>query len=79
MKIVDIGDTLARIDISRNELLIIKATLNEVCNGIELFEFETRVGAARDRVRELLKEVGLLIDEWDTQSAERPFNPTSPK
>ena len=42
------------------------AALNEVCNGIEVFEFETRIGADGERVAALLKEIGLLLDKMDS-------------
>ena len=62
-----IATTLERshISIYRDELLIVHAALNEVCNAIELFEFQTRIGVDRERVAELLKEVGLLLDKMD--------------
>jgi hypothetical protein len=41
----------------------VNAALNEVCNGIAVFEFETRIGADRARVAALLKEVGALLDK----------------
>lgn len=47
---------------SRDELLILNAALNEVCNGIDVFEFETRIGADRARVAELLSLLGRLLD-----------------
>jgi hypothetical protein len=46
--------------------LIVNAALNEVCNGIAVFEFETRIGADRERVTALLKEVGALLDKMDS-------------
>jgi hypothetical protein len=52
-----------QIAISRQELLIVNAALNEVCNGIEVFEFDARIGADRERVAALLKEVGQLLDK----------------
>jgi hypothetical protein len=45
------------------DLLIVNAALNEVCNGIEVFEFDARIGADRERVAALLKEVGQLLDK----------------
>jgi hypothetical protein len=56
------------IDVSCEELLIINAALNEVCNGIAVFEFETRIGADRDRVSALLKKVALLLDDTDSSN-----------
>jgi hypothetical protein len=68
MKLVDVLGKRLRIEVGHEDLLIINAALNEVCNGIAVFEFETRIGANRDRVRELLKEVGLLIDKADSNN-----------
>lgn len=65
MKVIDATGEQSRISISREELLIVNAALNEVCNGIELFEFETRIGADRQRVAALLKEVGSVLDRMD--------------
>ncbi|MGN7872929.1 hypothetical protein ACTJKJ_05100 [Roseateles sp. 22389] len=65
MKVIDRTGEQSRVGISREELLILNAALNEVCNGIKIFEFETRIGADRERVAALLNEVGALIDEMD--------------
>lgn len=66
MEVIDTTGAQSHIGISRDELLIVNAALNEVCNGIEVFEFETRIGADRERVAALLKEVGLLLDKMDS-------------
>ncbi|MCH4091117.1 hypothetical protein [Acetobacter sp.] len=55
--------TDAEIELSHDELLILNAALNEVCNGIEMFEFETRIGAPRDSVERLLSEVQAALDQ----------------
>lgn len=52
----------SEIEISKDELLILHAALNEVCNGIEVFEFETRIGASPERVAVLMGELGELLD-----------------
>ncbi len=57
------------IDLSKDELLVFNAALNEVCNGIDMSEFETRVGASREFVMLLLKETGLLLDDMDAWPA----------
>ena len=69
MEIINFAVEQSRIDISREELLIVNAALNEVCNGIDVFEFETRIGADRQRVAALLKKIGLLLDNMDLQTA----------
>ena len=65
MEVFDATSEQSRIGISRKDFLIFNAALNEVCNGIEVFEFETRVGADKQRVAALLKEVGALLDRMD--------------
>lgn len=61
MKIVNVGSN-AQIEFSYEELLLINSVLNEVCNGIELFEFETRIGAPRDKVEGIMLEIRALLD-----------------
>jgi hypothetical protein len=65
MDMIEVNGAKARIAISHEELLIMNAALNEICNGIAMFEFETRIGANRDRVAALLKEVGALLDQMN--------------
>ena len=43
-----------QLSLTRDELLILRSSLNEVCNGIDLFEFETRMGASREEVAALM-------------------------
>lgn len=66
MEIINTAAERARVDIGRDELLIVNAALNEVCNGIAVFEFETRIGADRARVAALLREVGAVLDKMDS-------------
>ena len=63
MEIINADTKCSQIAIGREDLLIMNAALNEVCNGIALFEFETRMGADRERVTALLKEIGSLLDK----------------
>ena len=62
MKIVEMLGDSAVLACSKEDLLIIHSALNEICNGIDFFEFETRIGAGRDVVSNLLLEVGLILD-----------------
>jgi hypothetical protein len=48
-----------------DELRIINNALNEICHGIELPEFETRIGASIERAKSLLNEVGDAIARAD--------------
>jgi hypothetical protein len=62
MKIICVSKECLEVKFDREELLIINAALNEICNGIELFEFETRIGTDREHVIALLKDVSGLLD-----------------
>jgi hypothetical protein len=55
----------ATLRLSRDELAIIHAALNEVGNGSDIadFEFPTRVGYERDQVRGLLDQIHYLVSE----------------
>ena len=66
MEVIDTTPERSHIGLSQDELLIVNAALNEICNGIEVFEFETRIGADRERVAALLKEIGSLLDKMDS-------------
>jgi hypothetical protein len=50
------------IELDRSELLLLSHAVNEACNGIENWEFSTRVGASRDRAMELLDEIGHALE-----------------
>jgi hypothetical protein len=40
-----------------DELIALGNCPNEVCNGIDLFELETRVGASREKIAEMLATI----------------------
>jgi hypothetical protein len=60
---------LANVSFSRDELLVLNAALNEICNGVDVFEFETRIGADREFVTTLLHEIGSVLDSMDHLSS----------
>jgi len=51
----------AEVRLTRGELGIINNALNEICHGIEVPEFATRIGAELAEVERLLAEFGALI------------------
>lgn len=59
----------ARLVLDEDELVLIANALNEVCNGVEIedFEFSTRLGADRDEARALLAAVGVVLDALPPQ------------
>ncbi|MFM5994037.1 MAG: hypothetical protein ACKPCN_13330 [Dolichospermum sp.] len=58
----------ANVNISLDELLILNSALNEVCYGLDEFEFETRMGASHEEVAELLKKIGTIIDNFESHA-----------
>ena len=64
MKLNRIADD-AEIEVSHEELLVLNAALNEVCNGIDMFEFETGIGAPREKVERLMAEIQAALDQFE--------------
>lgn len=62
MHIEQVEKETTTIRLSKEELVILNNALNEVCNGLDLNEFSTRMGAERENVDELLSEIGKVID-----------------
>lgn len=65
MKILNVSEQHLEISIDQEELLILNSALNEIVNGLALFEFETRIGASRNRAAKLLEEIGRACDLTD--------------
>jgi hypothetical protein len=60
---VDGEERTVRVVLGETELAFIANALNEVCNGVEIedFEFSTRLGVDRSEARALLAQVGLTL------------------
>ena len=63
MELISFKKGGAEISFSESELLILNAALNEICNGIDLEEFETRMGSDREEVSILLGKIGFVLDK----------------
>lgn len=66
MDLLAVTKSNADISITESELLILSSALNEVCNGIDIAEFETRIGSERDNVAALLSKVGSVLDQMSS-------------
>lgn len=62
MVIMEAGSEESEIRLSKDELLIVNSALNEICNGLDLFEFQTRIGTDKQSVALLLRDIGHLLD-----------------
>jgi len=49
------------ITVSEYELITVSNCLNEVCHGIHIDAFHTRLGADKEEVREMLKTCGDML------------------
>jgi hypothetical protein len=65
MELVRVEQGEAHVRAARQELLIINNALNEVCNGIDVPEFETRMGVTLAQVQLLLSSVQRVLDELE--------------
>jgi hypothetical protein len=59
----DVNDGGAVVLLTADDLLILSNALNEVCNGLDIPEFATRIGAEREDAIRLLKTIGILYDK----------------
>lgn len=57
MKLIRLERERVQVELDEDELLILNNSLNEVCHGLDLFEFQTRMGAEREQVEGLLDEI----------------------
>jgi hypothetical protein len=57
MRLLAVVRDCAQLELTASELLILNNTLNEVCNGIDVPEFHTRIGAEKTDVALLQKNV----------------------
>ncbi|PRW39775.1 hypothetical protein CSC04_0402 [Enterobacter roggenkampii] len=62
MDLISLAGKQAQLTIDENELLILNSALNEICNGISVPEFETRIGASKEDVCALLNDIGKILD-----------------
>ena len=65
MQIQQVEKETATIHVSKEELVILNNVLNEVCNGLYLNEFSMRVGTPRENVKDLLAQIGKIIDAME--------------
>lgn len=55
------------VELALRDLLAISGSLNEVCNGLPLADFENRVGVSREQALKLLVRVQGLLDQFGTK------------
>jgi hypothetical protein len=63
MIVLEQNANFADVRLSAHELTLIGSALNEICNGVDIadFEFQARVGVTRQEARNLLEAVDRLL------------------
>lgn len=64
MQIIRIADSKADISVSVEELTILCNGLNEACNALDQWDFQTRMGFEREDVLALMKQVTAALDKF---------------
>ena len=54
---------MTKLDLSCDEIYIIRAALNEVCHNIEIPEFELRIGYPEERVVKVFEKIDGLYKQ----------------
>ena len=72
MKLNQIVDRAADIFVTEEELILICNALNEVCNGLDVEEFDTRMGTSLENVRRLFGELSKVTDMVQSEGSTRP-------
>lgn len=49
------------IELNKDELLMLHAALNETCNGLDIDDFDTRVGFKKENLLSLLEKTRTFI------------------
>ena len=50
------------LDLTHNELIVLNNALNEVCNGLDVPDFSTRLGAQRDELEALFRQIKAALE-----------------
>jgi len=58
------------LEISKDELGVLSNALNEVCNGIEVWEFDTRLGIQIEDARIMLDSLIEIYKKTDENSSD---------
>jgi hypothetical protein len=62
MNMNQIANGMVTLSVSEEELILLCNALNEVCNGLDVDEFDTRMGATLDKARQLLDDLSKITD-----------------
>jgi len=62
---LDSKSDTALIRLSSDELTLLNNALNEVCHGVKIPAFDTRLGYSKEEAKSLLKQIGSVVNKLD--------------
>jgi len=68
MKVIKTNPRSVDVNLSLEEIIIINNALNEVCNALDQFEFQTRMGVEHYEVEKLLKQINAIVVYMESKS-----------
>jgi hypothetical protein len=63
VEVNQIAKKTASVSFTEAELILLNNALNEALNGIDLSDFDTRLGASRQEAKQLLHQINLLLSK----------------
>lgn len=67
MQVIKIDKEKTVLEISTNDLICLCNTLNEVCNGIEVLEFEKQMGITIEEAESMLDSLDSIYKKAERQ------------
>jgi|CXWL01.1.fsa_nt_gi hypothetical protein len=61
MKVLDNNGNLLTCGISHEEMLILMAGMREICFGVDIHAFDTRIGFSKERLGALVKTLEIFL------------------
>ncbi len=61
MQLRESDDAHVVLELTHNELIVLNNALDEVCHGIDLPDFSTRLGVQRDEIEALLRQISDVL------------------
>jgi hypothetical protein len=62
MRVCQSDESHVVLDLTHNELILLNNALNEVCHGLDLPDFSTRLGAERDELEALQLQINTALE-----------------
>lgn len=68
---INTDNEIVSLSLTRTELVLLNNALNEVCNGVKIPAFSTRLGFTREEAKGLLEKINTVVNTLDDLSPHR--------